>query len=1242
MIRIVSLLLALVACLTTAVAAQHSASSNSFVQAESDARKFQLAPGLKLEVWAAEPQLENPVAFSLVPGPALAASAATDQPVTAYIAETHRFGISILDITQNTPWLLNDLSFRTVGDRVRFLTNRFSTNVTLLTRDSEIVRRVADTTGSHRADSSDVFATGFQSVADGTAAGVLARGTNVWFANIPNLWRLTPGDPASVTTAGATRGALATGFGVHIGVTGHDLHGLTLGPEGRVYMSFGDRGICVTNREGLLLDVPDTGGVLRCEPDGRDLQIFCVGLRNPQELTFDDAGNLFTVDNDTAGADDCRVLHLVEGGDYGWRVSYQHMKGFGPWVNEGLWRGDLDGTLPLAGSVSQGPAGLTFYPGTGFGGRFNGRFIHCDFPGGIWSFSLRSRGATFRVDEKQKLLWNCWPTDVEFGPDGALYVLDWVAGWEMPKRGRIYRITPDFVFTTGWIGPAAPKTSVDLTGAVYEILRDGLAKKGDAHLLALLGHQDYRVRIAAQHELADRGPASLRALSGVIRDASEVAARRHALWAMGQILRRHPPNGSLLYGDELAAVDDAATDVDADTRIQALRVLGDFSAVNHRKAVGINLERTVPGDRVRFEARIAAARMAAPAHREAILVPARQRLLWRIAGATHTTAEAQRLGLLDVVLDDYDAFMSAIGAAHQVAVDDDPFERFSLAFAMTPLSPREIAQHVATRRHQPELFVLSRRAGLSALRRAGASEISNFLSDPDPRLMLEAARAINDVPIPEAYPALASLLNEPAVHAWGDRHALALQPRNYMGSPPMLPTNGPVARPARDQVLLRSLNAHFRIGQDTNAVALAEFASSSRRGALDISPGLRAEALFLLGSWEVPAASPGNVPFFPKADPNHGAVPSINPEDWPGWFDRVVGLWRPLPPRSADLARRILRPYLDAILVDADSEVALAALDAAVKLRITSAAPLVLARLNDPRAHAPLRRRVPSALASLQSPLLTSALVTALADADGELQAAAFPYLDRLEGSQGALLLAEKLGQILEQPTPAPTAVRLGQAALGALGRMTSADALPPLRDALDRSGLGKLAPELEFELTEAARRHNDDPAIRTFLERRDAALPHGDVMAASRELLVGGDSARGRSVFFEKPETQCSRCHKIRGEGGIVGPALDGIATRRDRRYLLESILLPNAQIAQGFDNVLLALKDGREFAGTVRSEDDDRLVLATVDAGEVRLEKSMITDRRRGLSAMPEGLGEIVPRRDLRDLVEFLAGLK
>ena len=63
------------------------------------------------------------------------------------------------------------------------------------------------------------------------------------------------------------------------------------------------------------------------------------------------------------------------------------------------------------------------------------------------------------------------------------------------------------------------------------------------------------------------------------------------------------------------------------------------------------------------------------------------------------------------------------------------------------------------------------------------------------------------------------------------------------------------------------------------------------------------------------------------------------------------------------------------------------------------------------------------------------------------------------------------------------------------------------------------------------------------------------------------GDPVRGRTVFEKHPTAACINCHMVGGKGSPFGPALDGIATRKDEAYRRQSVLEPNAKIAEGFN---------------------------------------------------------------------------
>src|SRR5262249_44679692 len=152
-------------------------------------------------------------------------------------------------------------------------------------------------------------------------------------------------------------------------------------------------------------------------------------------------------------------------------------------------------------NLGDGPSGLTYYPGVGFGDKYKGHFFLADFRGGpgnsgIRTFKNEPNGASFKLVDGGQFIWGTLPTDVEFGYDGGLYFSDWVDGWGRPRKGRIYKVTDP----EGIKNPAVAE--------VKKLFAEGFEQRSAEELAKLLGHADQRVRQEAQFTLAERGQVS--------------------------------------------------------------------------------------------------------------------------------------------------------------------------------------------------------------------------------------------------------------------------------------------------------------------------------------------------------------------------------------------------------------------------------------------------------------------------------------------------------------------------------------------------------------------------------------------------------------------------------------------------------------------------------------------------------------------------------------------------------------
>ncbi len=1119
---------------------------------EAAMKNFAVAPGLRVDVWAAEPLLENPIALSF------------DAQGRAFVAVTERRRTSVPDIRKHEDWQIENLSLRTVEARIAFLKTKMPESPAVKPKkpeedinkdgqldwrdwavESEEIRVVEDSTGSGRADKSRVLASGFNSLETGLGAGVLAMPDGgAIYTCAPDLWRIT---------RDGTKTKLATGFGVHVAFGGHDMHGVKMGPDGRIYFTIADCGAHVVSKEGKVIDMPDSGAVYRCWPNGDALELYAWGLRNPQCLAFNDVGDLFTGDNNADGGDKARWVHVVEGADYGWRIGWQFLPKLGAWNSEGMWHLDVAETnaaiLPPVAHITHGPAGISFYPGTGLPEKYRGHFFVADFPGGVRHFALKQKGASYEVDGmagddpilqnnspsemRNKLLWNLYPSDVQFPPGGGVCVLDWVYGWEKTGKGRIYRVHD---------------VAVDESVPVQEtkrLLADGMSKRKPEELAKLLGHVDRRVRIAAQFELVLRGDPI--PLAQATLDTNPRIMRLHGIWGITQLAHTKPDAAQKLMPLAMGA--------DAEVRAQWAKFVGETRLGGESDLLVRLLGDKEP--RVRFFA-------------------------------------VQSLGKLKA----HDAVPALFGALKANA-DRDPMLRHALVAVLAQCAD---AAELSAKQSDPSESV--RLSVLLALRRTGCMDAVNFLNDKSPRLRLEAVRAIHDAPIPGVLPALAALdlsklnLKPAAPPVPKQPSKTAETPKTKDANASKKPKDA-TARPSDEALARRVINANYRIGTAETAKRLATIAANSA-----IAESVRLDALEALSQWPVKLGR-----------------------------DRVLGIVIAGDGQRNAKDAAALAPLLVTLLGENSDDIRIAALNAAGANKLTAAAETITMLATNSNASGAVRAATLDALAAMDSPKLGPLVIASLESSDKTLAEAARKLAGKISPAAAVKANAAVLGK---------GGVREQQQALATIAAETCPEADAVIAKQLDLLLAGKVKPGLVLDLLEAAAERKD-AAIQKKLAAFEAARKADDPLARWRECIEGGDSKAGKQIFSEKAEAACMRCHKVKGEGGDVGPDLAEVGKKMGREYVLQSIVDPNAVIAKGYDNIMVTLKNGDIIAGLLSNETGDEIALKNpADAKLQRVKKADVKERMSLPSAMPPGMGEILTKRELRDVVQYLSALK
>jgi putative membrane-bound dehydrogenase-like protein len=531
---------------------------------------------LTLKLWGVDSLVISPIAIDI------------DDDGSLYYTTTNRQKNSEFDIRGHQDWEIPSIQLQTIEEKRAFLHKYLAPenskqNTWLadmngdsshdwrdMTIEKDNVYHLKDTDGDGVADQSQLVVDDFNDEVTDVAGGVLKTPDALYVAIGPDMWRMKDKNGDGIADE---KTSISHGYGIHIGFSGHGMSGVEMGPDGRIYWQIGDIGFNGVDQTGKKWEYPNCGVIARSNPDGSDFEIFAHGLRNTHEFVFDDYGNLISEDNDGdhAGEEE-RLVYVVNGSDAGWRANWQYGKYRDPlnntykvWMDEKMWKPRYEGQaayiVPCIANYVSGPSGMVYNPGTALSPAYKNTFFIGKFVGnpaqsGVYGFKLNPKGAGFSLGDDTLVIGGLLPTGLDFGPDGALYIADWIDGWGTHNYGRIWKLDDK----RGANLAERQQTKTLLTADFSE-------KKTD-ELEALLKNADQQVRRKAQFELVSRGSAGEQAFKKALGQTENQLARIHAIWGLSQLARKDKK-----YAQTLLPL---LQDKDPEIRAQAARWLGDM------------------------------------------------------------------------------------------------------------------------------------------------------------------------------------------------------------------------------------------------------------------------------------------------------------------------------------------------------------------------------------------------------------------------------------------------------------------------------------------------------------------------------------------------------------------------------------------------------------------------------------------------------------------------------------------
>jgi quinoprotein glucose dehydrogenase len=347
----------------------------------------------------------------------------------------------------------------------------------------------------------------------------------------------------------------------------------------------------------------------------------------------------------------------------------------------------------------------------------------------------------------------------------------------------------------------------------------------------------------------------------------------------------------------------------------------------------------------------------------------------------------------------------------------------------------------------------------------------------------------------------------------------------------------------------------------------------------------------------------------------------------------VMAMHRNLAPRDVEPVRADFATAFDALIADNSREVQTAtaklvrALD--YKPAIEKLTPMALDDKLAPEARATALQT----LAVARAPRVQEAIAATIGSEVPALRVAALQAMVEISPSSAETMAA--LDAAMRRKVVAEQ-----QPVLALLGTMKSDAAEKLLSNWLSKFTKGEVSPEIALDIYEAVKAMKSKN-LNKKLGAVDVSLKKVKYGAWSLA-LKGGDPVEGKAIFSGSTTAACMQCHAMTAGVPSVGPDLSKVAARLTPEHLLQAVVDPQSEIADGYGLISATLKNGSVMSGLLAKETKDEITLrlpATPVTNSVK--KADIASRTKPSSAMPV-MTSLLTKMEVRDLVAYLQTLK